>query len=249
MKLVMSKKILIGLAAAATFASTTLAAPAQLKFVNTNAWGQSDSTRGGGPFEATPINQGAVQGLGTNGASAGNYITFCVERNEHIGNGATYNAKVNTVADKGGLGGGNPDPLDARTAFLYTAFLKGTLADKLASAGLSSFIVGDGVSGSALQDAIWAIENELDAEGGREGIRSQIGKDMYDLASAAVMQGGEWYGKGIGSVRILNLTDPNTGDTKQDQLILIPLPTSAMLALAGLLGVAYISRKRSVLGV
>ena len=246
MKTGMSKKNLIGLAAAATLACTTLAAPAQLQFVSTDAWGQSDSTRGGGPFEVTPINQGVIEGLGTNGASTGNYITFCVERNEYIGNGATYNANVNTAADKGGLGGGNPDPLDTRTAFLYAAFLKGTLANKLASAGLGSFLVGDGASGSALQDAIWAIENELDSEGGRDGIRSQLGKDLYDLADAAVIQGGEWFGMGIGNVRILNLTDPVTGETKQDQLVMIPLPASAALALVGLLGVVYISRRRTM---
>jgi len=248
MRLAMSKNILIGLAAVATMASTTLAAPTQLKFANTNAWGQRNSdgspnsdSRGGGPFEVTPINQGDVQGLGTNGAAAGSYLTFCVELNEHIGN-HTYNAARNTVAKNGGVGGGvnGEDPLDARTAFIYTAFLKGTLASKLAGASLGTFTVGDAFSGTALQEAIWVIENEI----GGNTVTSSLASDIVALADAAVAQGGEWYGKGIGNVRILNLTDVNDGSAKQDQLILIPLPMSALLGLIGLVGVGYVSRRR-----
>ena len=241
-----SKKVIgiLGVAAAVAMASATLAAPAQLKFVNTDAWGQkaAGDTRGGGPFEVTPINQGDVQGLGTNGAAAGNYLSFCVELNEHIGR-ATYNADQNTEAINGGVGGGNPDPLDARTAFLFTAFQKGTLASKLddaGGAGPGTFTIGDGASGTALQEAIWVIEQEIDVS----TVSSTLATDILSLADAAVAQGGEWFGKGIGNVRILNLTDVNTGENKQDQLILIPLPVPAMLGLVGLMGIAGISYKR-----
>ncbi len=242
-KMIGSKKVIgiLGVAAAVALASATLAAPAQLKFVNTDAWGQAGAgdIRGGGPFEVTPINQGVVDGLGANGAAAGNYLSFCVELNEHVGN-ATYNADQNTEAINGGVGGGNPDPLDARTAFLFTAFLKGTLASKLAGAGLGTFTIGDGASGTALQEAIWVIEQEIDVS----TVTSTLATDILALADTAVANGGEWFGKGIGNVRILNLTDVNTGDNKQDQLILIPLPLPAVLGLVGLMGIAGISYKR-----
>jgi len=243
-----SKKVIgiLGVAAAVALASATLAAPAQLKFVNTAAWGQRlpdgtpvSDTRGGGPFEVTPINQGDVKGLGTNGAAPGNYLTFCVELNEHIGKN-TYDAVKNTGATDGGVGGGNPDPLDDRTAFIYTAFLKGNLASKLTAAGLGTFTIGDAFSGTALQEAIWVIEQEIDVS----TVTSTLATDILALADTAVANGGEWFGKGIGGVRILNLTDVNTGDNKQDQLILIPLPLPAVLGLVGLMGIAGISYKR-----
>ena len=237
MGIALSKKSLtmLSLAAAVALGSVASAAPAQLKFVDTDAWGQkaAGDTRGGGPFEATPINQGDVQGLGTNGAAPGNYLTFCVELNEHIGN-TTYNAVQNTEAIDGGAGGPSPDPLDARTAFLYTAFLKGTLASKV-----SGFIVGDGASGTALQEAIWVIEDEIDVS----TVSSTLATDIIALADAAIAPTGEWYNKGIGNVRILNLTDAN-GVNKQDQLILIPLPMPVLLGLVGLVGVAYVSRRK-----
>lgn len=243
MGIALSKKSLtmLSLAAAVALGSVASAAPAQLKFVDTDAWGQAGAgdLRGGGPFEATPINQGVVDGLGTNGAAAGNYLTFCVELNEHIGN-ATYNAAQNTSAIAGGVGGGNPDPLDDRTAFLYTAFLKGTLASKLVAGSYGTFTVGAGTSGTALQEAIWVIENEI----GAGDVTSSLATDIIALADAAVLSTGEWFGKGIGNVRILNLTDINDGSPKQDQLILIPLPMPVLLGLVGLAGVAFVSRRK-----
>jgi len=244
MGIALSKKSLtmLSLAAAVALGSVASAAPAQLKFVDTDAWGQkaAGDLRGGGPFEATPINQGTgVKGLGTNGAAAGNYITFCVELNEHIGK-TTYNAARNTGAIAGGVSGGNPDPLDDRTAFLYTAFLKGTLASKLVAGGYGTFTVGDGASGTALQEAIWVIEEEIDVS----TVTSTLATDIIALADAAILSTGEWFGKGIGGVRILNLTDVTTGDDKQDQLILIPLPMPVLLGLVGLAGVAFVSRRK-----
>jgi len=232
------KMMWFGVAAAAAISASASAGPTQLRFHDVTTWGQTNS---GGPFEAEPIGFGAyaVQGLGELGAAAGNYLTFCVEFNEHIGNNTTYNAKVNTSAVNGGVGGGNPDPLDARTAFLYTAFLKGTLDNKLFAFSGDSVSYGTAVMGEAVQEAIWFVENEITNVSG-------IAANIVAMADAAVGIGGEWFGKGIGSVRILNLTDPQTGDVRQDQLVLIPLPSAGLLGLAGLVGMGVLLGRRMV---
>lgn len=239
------RNTLMGLAAIGAVVLTTVAsaAPSTLRFTNTNAWDQSGAgdARGGGPFEVIPTGLGDVQGLGANGAAAGSYLTFCVELNEHIGR-STYNAVENTEAINGGVGGGNPDPLDYRTAFLYTAFIKGNLDNKLASASLGVFTYGAGLAGIAMQEAIWVIEEEVDIS-----TVSDLAKDILALAGAAVTGTGEWVGKGIGNVRILNLTT-NDGEHRQDQLMLIPLPIPALLGLAGLAGVGVFSRRRRQVG-
>ncbi len=234
-------KLLIGLAAASTVAaaSSALAGPHELQIHDNDAWGQklAGDNRGGGPFEAEPIGFDAVQGLGEHGAGVASYLTFCIERNENLGV-FTFDAQINDKAINGGFGGGNPDPLDARTAFLYTAFVQGKLDDKLADAGLSVFTYEDGASGIAFQEVVWVIEEEL----ANNQLSSVLATDLLALADAAVGQGGEWENMGIGNVRILNLT--LDGEDRQDVLILVPLPIPVMLGLAGLVGVGVISRRR-----
>jgi len=230
-----AKTGLIGCVGALALAGMALAGPKQLTFDNVDAWGGGGA---GGPFEVDPSGfDSAPQGLGEHGAADGRFITFCVERNEFVSEGVTYNAEINTAAVSGGVGGGSPDPLDARTAFLYTSFIKGTLGDLMDDAGLDhSFVDEDPASGLALQDAIWAIEQELTSVGA-------FAQDLIDLADQAVATGGVWAGKGIGNVRILNLTTVN-GGAAQDQLVLIPLPVPAALGLVGLLGVGAASWRR-----
>jgi len=229
---------LIGMMSAMSIGgASVMAGPSQITFTNAWTWGQ---TNGGGPFEVEPTGfvDAGLQGLGQNGAGAGRFLTFCVERNEHIGAGHTYDAKINTVADNGGISGGHPDPLDSRTAFLYTMFTNGQLDEKLQGSGAgSTFEYGAAQSGQAIQDAIWFIEGELFSIG-------SAAQDLAALASDAVKPGGSWYGKGIGNVRILNLTVPGSGGSAQDQLVMIPLPVPAALGLAGLLGLVLLSRGR-----
>lgn len=222
--------VLSGVALGVVVAASVMAGPTTLKFNNVMKWGQ---TNGGGPFEAEPIGFGpGVQGLGDHGAAAENYLTFCIELNEHIGNNTTYNAQVNTAAVNGGVGGGNPDPLDDRTAFLYTAFVNG-----FTSLTATGFTYGQAASGEALQEVIWRIEEE------KTSSLSGLAADIFNLANTAVAFGGDWYGKGIGNVRVLNLTDAN-GAPKQDQLMIIPLPSPALAIFAGLLVVGGVSMIR-----
>ena len=56
--------------------------------------------------------------------------TFCLEYVEHIGMGFTYDVKINSGAISGGFSGQaqpNYDPLDSRTAYLYSLFTHNAL--------------------------------------------------------------------------------------------------------------------------
>jgi hypothetical protein len=225
--LVNTKKLFVGCACVLAASCAAVAGP-QIKFTSVNAWGGSS---GGGPFEVEAIGF-APAGLGLHGAAAGRFITFCVETNEYIQDGKTYDVVTNTSAISGGSGGPSPDPLDSRTAFLYTMFMNGTL-DTLES----SFTYLNAASGEALQDAIWSLEDEISSPSSG----SLAGK-LIALAQSNV-DSGSW--TGIGNVRILNLT--RNGEKAQDQLVMlptpIPLPSAAGLAAVGL-GLVSVRRRR-----
>ncbi len=234
---------LVGLTAAAvltaTFAGVCQAGPGTLQFTDLDKWGQSvwfNVNQNGGPFETIPVGFGSVGGLGEHGAAAGSYLTFCLELNEPVGVGPVYDGVLNTGAIQGGIGG-SPDPLDARTAFLYTAFLKGTLDDKLDAFNGGNFNYETSRAGAALQQAIWVIEEEIGSIG-ILGLASQL----LDLADDATDGGGEWDGMGIGNIRVVNMSE--NGLKKQDQLIMIPLPMPVLLGVIGLGGVLLMTRRR-----
>lgn len=177
-----------------------------------------------GEFTATPLT--GIAGLvGLPGdLSPTTFETFCIETSEHIQNGNTYAWVMNTGAVNGGSGGQtlpNFDPLDERTAYLYTQFRLGTLA------GFDYTPAGRQASSGDLQKAIWFIEGE---SGG-------VNNALVALANAAV---GNSLWSGIGDVRVLNLYKAN-GERAQDQLTLVPGPGA--LALAGL-GVLLSARRR-----
>ncbi len=236
MKSMTKKATLFGLFGAVVCAAVASAAPSQIKFTNTNTWGQNS---GGGPFEVQPSNFSAhLQGLGKHGAKSGRFLTFCVERNEYIRNNRTYDATINTFANNGGISGGTPDPLDERTAFLYTSFIKGTLSQQLSDFGADSvFTYQNGASGAAIQDAIWYLEGEKTHV-------SDAAMDLVQLSEQEIQQGGSWFGNGIGLVRILNLSPEGTTGDAQDQLTLIPLPIPVAMGLVGLIGAGVASRRR-----
>lgn len=157
------------------------------------------------------------------------FETFCVETNEYFSPGEPLKvagisslAKVNNSdATKGydsTLGG---DPLDTRTAYLYYHFRLGDL-DKILG---STFIYNDSASYSALQAAIWYIENE--------------GGSSNDLVALAANADGSLYG-----VQVLNLTSLDGTIRKQDQLTLVPEPSTLLLLGAGLLGLGILGRKK-----
>ena len=79
--------------------------------------------------DSTPAYSMKILEDGFGGMSAGTVIsTFCVEKNEYFKPGSSYYAVINDAAIAGGVSGGNPDPLDAKSAYLYTQFVEGNSA-------------------------------------------------------------------------------------------------------------------------
>ena len=138
--------------------------------------------------------------------------TFCVEKNEYFNPGYSYEAVINTEAVKGGVSGGNPDPLSYQSAYLFTQYLSGNSAFNDAS---------------KLQDAIWYFEGEIFSA-----------NDYVGFANDAVLGNAElgidptW--SGYGNIRVANLFTAG-GAYAQDQLISInPVPVPGALVLSGI---------------
>jgi hypothetical protein len=144
--------------------------------------------------------------------------SFCVETNEYMDFTHTFNVSGFTDTAYGGSVGASGDPLDARTAYLYTQFVNGTL---------TGYAHTD-AKANALQDAIWYIEGEI--------TNTLTGDALawYNEANAAVVSGA-W--SGIGNVRIMNITwvdGPYAGLPAQDQLVMVPVPEATTVLLLGL---------------
>ena len=189
---------------------------------------------GGGEFSMTSVSGPSL---------FGNFQSFCIELNESLAPGTTYTFDINTEAINGGVAGGNPDPLDARTAALYEAFWTGTLAnydfDNDGDGGLANSLTRQ-QSGAALQAAIWELEQERTIE------NTTSDQDTRDLANYYVdVLSGQLAAQGVGSrVRVLNMYRADNGAASQDILVLIPLPQAGALAAMGLAGLAVRRRSR-----
>lgn len=222
----------IGLAALAAPALAHTGQDGTVRFVSLSPYG---GRNGGGEFNFTSI---------AGPHDFGDYITFCIELDEHVAVGATYTVDINTEAVDGGAGGPSPDPLDARTAALYEAFVRGTLAnydyDNSGDGGMSNNMDRK-LTAAALQAAFWEIEQERSIEATDSDARVRALANYYvdTLSNQLVNQG---LG---GDVRVLNMWAANGGNA-QDMLVMIPLPAAGGLAGVGLAGLA-IRRRRAAL--
>jgi len=197
------------------------------------------SNNDGGEFKAYSISGGlpfANQAANVQ-LAANTFQTFCVEYSEEFNDSQTLYAQINTASRFGGAGGAMPDPahpgmtfdpLDARTAFLYTKFSHGNLAGYNYTSG-----AGRSATAGQLQKAIWYLEQEIPSLDAGD----TLALSWVSLANTAVAVGGEWDGMGIGNVRILNLwTDATHQDwdhRAQDQLVILDAPPQIATPLPG----------------
>ncbi|MEN6309188.1 MAG: hypothetical protein ABFD91_15685 [Anaerohalosphaeraceae bacterium] len=157
------------------------------------------------------------------------FRTFCLEAGETFTNGVTYFAVINTAAVKGGTG--SSDPLDPRTAYLYTQYMAGAY--------------GYGFdTENALQEVIHYIEGERSALSTDE-VWSEKAETYLKYANKS-----GW--TTIGNVRVVNLWtnyDEKTNTFSgfaQDQLVLVPAPGALLLASIGMAIVGGLRRRQSV---
>jgi hypothetical protein len=225
--------------------------------LNSTPWGGAN---GGGEFLAS-----TVPGYG-NGPS---FNTFCIEYSEHFSYGQQLKvAKVNTGSKNGGSGGGvaDPaggtwDPISWQTAYLFTNFSKGTLANyDYGTSG--AHLTEHKADSQALQLAIWVLEDEISASV-NSSVYTQytalndIGAEARAFVTAAntAVANHTWYG--IGNVKALNLLressvgSGNFNTVAQDQLYLQPIPEpetyAMMLAGLGLIGFVAGRRRRKLM--
>lgn len=191
----------------------------------TGTFSRAHGTTAGGAFLFTP--SGNYRGL-----TLDPFLTFCLERNEYLDFKTVFTVEsITTAAYGGGRGGGSPDPLDERTAWIYQAFRDGSLASY--GFDYTNAMGKLNASTDALQNVIWGLEDELGSGWTPSGALQRA------FFNAANMYG---VGRGLGLVRVMNVIWPD-GTPGQSQLVIIPLPAGLLLGVVGLAATSLVRRR------
>lgn len=172
----------------------------------------------GGEFTATPLSGDAgVTGLPAD-VSGNSFQTFCVQSNETIGLGGTYDFTVGDYTVAGNI------PLAPEVAYLYFNFRMGTLPGYNYGPDQSA----RRSSANALQKALWYYM------GGSAGSNNAFAQAAYEATHSG--SDGQIIWSGIGDVRILRLFNGpyNVNGNNQDQLTIIPAPSALILGIIGI---------------
>ena len=180
-------------------------------------------------------------------ADGTSFETFCVETMEEFTPGNTYNVDISQGIKFNGEQFSPPDggALTLGVAWLYSQFAAGTL-------GSYDYSNDGGRQQSAgnLQNALWYMEGEITSLNSSAVNSGADGTTFYNEALAAVGANINNASDGAYGVVVLNTYVPNEdgsdGASAQDQLMVVPEPTSLALASLGGLAVLLLRPKRKL---
>jgi len=174
--------------------------------------------------------------------------TFCLEANENLNYSDTYTGVLNQRAMNGGTDNNDPvgagpagDPISKGTAWLYSQFAKGVLANYNYGTDpySSSETVARKQSAAQLQSAIWYLEDEVATYSNTNPFIVEVISKFGTLAAAQVTSNGAY------GVSAINLT--LDGNRRQDVLV-YTVPDGGMalgLLGGGVLGLAWVQRRKT----